>query len=157
MTMTMDFPAETSALPKGSLVAALGLDDNFRPREPRSIEETGLTEALIEAMILKFVLAVGSESGRGLSDRLHLPYGILEATFQSLRSRQLITPSASAPLGDYRYTLSENGRRLAQSGIRPGSQAARRSRRHRAQCSGDGGQGSGDARASAPSGGFEVV
>ncbi len=117
MTMTMDFPAETSALPKGSLIAALGLDDNFRPREPRSIEETGLTEALIESMILKFVLAIGSESGRGLSDRLHLPYGILEGTFQSLRSRQLITPSASAPLGDYRYTLSENGRRLAQSAM----------------------------------------
>lgn len=101
----------------GSLLSALGLDTNFRPAEPKSLAETGLSEAVIEGLLCKFLLAVGSDSGRGLADRLHLPYGILEQTFQSLRSRQIAMPTGSAPLNDYIYTLSERGRNYAQSAM----------------------------------------
>jgi len=108
MTATMD-------IPEGGLAAALGLDDSFRPGEPASIEETGLSEVVIEGLIVKFLLSVGSDSGRGLADKLHLPFGILDPIYQSLRGRQLITPIGSAPLNDHRYGLTENGRELAQS------------------------------------------
>jgi predicted ATPase with chaperone activity len=101
----------------GSLLAALGLEENFRPVEPKNIAETGLSEALIESLICKFILAVGSDSGRGLADKLHLPYGILEQTFQSLRSRQVLSPTGSAPLNDFNYTLSDRGRTFAQSAM----------------------------------------
>src|SRR5688500_9386614 len=108
---------QEEAVQPGSLLAALGMDENFRPAEPKSIAETGLTEALIESLICKFILAVGSDSGRGLADKLHLPFGILEQTFQSLRSRQVRSPTGSAPLNDFNYPLSDRGRTFAQSAM----------------------------------------
>ena len=114
MSMTQELEPQT---PTGSLLAALGLDASYRPSEPKSIAETGLSETVIESLLCKFLLAVGSDSGRGLSDRLCLPYGILENLFQSLRSRQVIATSGSAPLNDYVYTLSERGRIFAQSAM----------------------------------------
>ena len=102
----------------GKLVAALGLDESFRPDEPASIKETGLSEAQIEDQILKLLLGVGSDSGRSLSDRLCLPFVLLEDVFQSLRNRQIITPTGSAMLGDYLYQLTDNGRERAQRAMR---------------------------------------
>lgn len=110
-TMTQDVPV-------GSLAAALGLDDAFRPGEPQSIEETGLTEVIIEGLISKLLLALGSSSGRALADKVHLPFGILDDIYQSMRNRQIISPTGSAPLNDYRYTLTEHGRNQAQSAMK---------------------------------------
>lgn len=102
----------------GNLVAALGLDDNFRPDEPSTIKETGLSDAQIEDQIIKMLLGVGAESGRGLSDRLCLPFVLLEDVFQSLRARQVIGQTGAAMLGDYVYQLTENGRERAQRAMR---------------------------------------
>lgn len=115
--MSLTQTLEPEAPPTGSLLSALGLDSSFRPAEPKSMAETGLSETVIEGLICKFLLAVGSESGRGLSDRMCLPYGILETTFQSLRNRQVIGTTGSAPLNDYIYTLTERGRTFAQSAM----------------------------------------
>lgn len=112
MAMTVDQEA-----PAGSLLAALGLEENFRPSEPKSIAETGLSETLIETLICKFVLAIGSDSGRGIAEKLRLPFGILESLFQSLRQRQVLVANGSAPLNDFNYTLSDRGRAFAQSAM----------------------------------------
>jgi predicted ATPase with chaperone activity len=112
MTQELEPPVAT-----GSLLAALGLDCKFRPAEPKSIAETGLNDAVIESLLCKYLLAVGSDSGRSLADRVCLPYNILDGIFQSLRSRQVISPTGSAPLNDYTYTLSERGRTYAQSAM----------------------------------------
>ena len=53
-----------------SLLASILSDDSFRPAEPRSIEETGLTAALIESLILKYVMLIGSSSGRNIAEWL---------------------------------------------------------------------------------------
>ncbi len=119
MSITQEL--EPQEVATGSLLSALGLDAKFRPAEPKSLQETGLSEAVIEGLLCKFLLAVGSESGRGLADRLCLPYGILENTFQSLRSRQIVATTGSAPLNDYVYTLSERGRNYAQSAMNASS------------------------------------
>ncbi len=58
-----------------SLVSALGLDDGFQPQEPSTLKNTGLSEALVEDLILKFLSGIGSESGRTISDNLCLPMG----------------------------------------------------------------------------------
>jgi predicted ATPase with chaperone activity len=93
-----------------SLVSALGLDDGFQPQEPSTLKETGLSEALVEDLVLKFLSGVGSESGRGISNVLCLPLGILEDRFTALRNRQEIAPSGAAMLGDHVYRLTEVGR-----------------------------------------------
>jgi predicted ATPase with chaperone activity len=108
---------ETQSAPTGNLLASILSEDSFRPAEPKSIEETGLTAALIENLILKYVLLIGSASGRQVGDNICLPFGLLEPIFQSLRQRQLIINSSSAQLGDFCYTLTDQGRQRAKTSV----------------------------------------
>src|SRR3954447_26957811 len=79
----------------GSLLASILSEDSFRPAEPKTIEETGLTSALIENLILKYVLLIGSAAGRQIGDSICLPFVLLEPIYTSLRQRQLLFNSAS--------------------------------------------------------------
>jgi len=99
---------------KETLISALGLDDNFRPETPTCLAETGLSGGFIEDLILKCLLSSGSESGRKISSLLCLPLPVVEERFDVLRSRQLISPTGSAMLGDYVYQLTDKGRERAQ-------------------------------------------
>jgi predicted ATPase with chaperone activity len=109
----------TATLENGaSLISALGLDDSFQPQEPATAKDTGLSEALIEDLILKFLSGIGSESGRGISDQLCLPLAVLEDRFFALRQRQEIAPTGSAMLGDHVYRLTDVGRDRAHRALR---------------------------------------
>jgi predicted ATPase with chaperone activity len=101
-----------------SLISALGLDDSFQPQEPASIKDTGLSDAIVEDLILKFLSGMGSESGRAIADNVALPMAILEDRFNALRHRQEIAPSGSAMLGDHIYRLTETGRDRAHRALR---------------------------------------
>jgi hypothetical protein len=98
-----------------SLIAGILSDETFHPAAPKSIDETGLSPTLIEDLILKYILAVGSASGRDIADHICLTFVTLEDLLRSLRARQLLVHTGSAQLGDYVYTLTEQGRTRAQS------------------------------------------
>lgn len=98
-----------------SLLASILSDDSFRPAEPRTLEETGLTAALIETLILKILMLLGSASGRAIAEQVCIPMGLLEPIYSSLRQRQLIIHSGSAQLNDYNYTLTDQGRARAKT------------------------------------------
>lgn len=98
----------------GSLLAAIFSDETFLPAEPGSIEETGLSPTLIETLICKYVMVVGSASGRQIAEQICLPFGTLDAIYRSLRQRQILVHTASAQMNDYYYTLTEQGRQWAQ-------------------------------------------
>jgi predicted ATPase with chaperone activity len=106
---------ETQSPPGGNLLASILSEDSFRPAEPRTIEETGLTAAVIENLIIKYVLLIGSASGRQIADNICLPFVIVEPIYQSLRQRQLFVNTASAQFGDFVYTLTDAGRQRARS------------------------------------------
>lgn len=108
---------DTQSPPGGSLLASILSEDAFRPAEPRSIDETGLSASVIENLIVKYLLLIGSGAGRKISDNICLPFGLLEPIFQSLRQRQLLINSASAQLGDFVYTLTDQGRQRARSAM----------------------------------------
>lgn len=72
--------------------------------------ETGLPGSLIEALILKRLSVVGMSSGRQLANDVCLPFQLLEQLFLHLRSHQLIVHKGSAPLNDYIYSLTDQGR-----------------------------------------------
>lgn len=99
----------------GSLLASILSEDSFRPAEPRSLDETGLTATIIENLIVKYLLLIGSASGRQIADNVCLPFVLLEPIYQSLRQRQLIVNSASAQLGDFVYVLTDQGRQRART------------------------------------------
>ena len=44
----------------GGLLESLLGDESYRPSEPRTLAETGLSRAMVEQLILKYLLAVGS-------------------------------------------------------------------------------------------------
>ena len=96
------------------LLATILSEESYRPAEPRSIEETGLSLSLINSLICKHLAVVGRSSGRGLADRLCLPFGILEETLHALRARRIIVHAGSAPLNDYDYSLTSEGNERAQ-------------------------------------------
>ena len=98
---------------RDSLLANLLSDETFRPAEPHSLEEAGLTGSLVESLICKHLTVVGVGSGRAIANHLCLPFGTLESVFQELRTRQVIAHNGSAPLGDYSYALTEQGRTRA--------------------------------------------
>ena len=95
------------------LLATILSDESFRPNEPATIPETGLPLSLIESLICKRLLLAGRRSGRQLAEELCLPFNLIEKLYQNLRSRQIIVHQGSAPLNDYIYTLTENGRERA--------------------------------------------
>ncbi len=101
--------------PTGSLLASLLNDDTFLPPEPNSLEETGVSPTLIEGLICKYIMVVGSASGREVAEQICLPFRILEDMFRSLRQRQIIVHSAAAQLNDYYYTLTDQGRQFTQA------------------------------------------
>jgi predicted ATPase with chaperone activity len=111
--------AATATLERpGSLISELGLDDSFRPQEPSTLKETGLSETLAEDLILKLLSGIGSESGRSISDNLCLPMAVLEDRLVALRQRQEIAPTGSAMLGDHVYRLTDVGRDRALRALR---------------------------------------
>ncbi len=109
--------ATVSQSSPSSLLASLLADESYRPVEPRSIEETGLSGALIETLICKYLLLVGSNSGRAVAEKICLPFGILDGLLKSLRSRQLLSHTGAAQMGDYYYTLTDQGRDWAKNAM----------------------------------------
>ena len=104
-----------SAPASGSLLAAMFADDTtFTPAEPNSIEESGLSASMIESLICKYVLVIGSASGREIAEQVCLPFRTLEGIFRILRQRQILVHSSSAQMNDYYYTLTDNGRQWTQ-------------------------------------------
>jgi predicted ATPase with chaperone activity len=114
---TTAMPATEAPAAAGSLLASILSEDTFRPAEPKSIEETGLTAWLIETLILKYLSLIGSASGRQIADNICLPFMILDAIYTSLRQRQLLINSGSAQLNDFVYTLTDQGRQRAKAAL----------------------------------------
>ena len=98
-----------------SLLAPVLAEERFWPAVPRSLEDTGLSATLVESLILKHLAIVGCNSGRGIAHHVCLPFALVDSLLQDLRNRQIITHTGSAPLNDYRYVLSEQGRLRAET------------------------------------------
>jgi predicted ATPase with chaperone activity len=99
------------------LLASLLTEDVFQPPEPQSLEQTGISPIVIETLICKYLLQVGSTSGRDIAARLCLPFGILEEVLLALRNRQVLVHHGQAALNDYCYALTEQGVVRARSAM----------------------------------------
>ena len=90
-------------------------DERFCPIEPRALDETGLSPTLIESLVCKRLAVSGTASGRAIADNLRLPFRVLEEMFGSLRTRQIIVHSGTAPFNDFYYILTEQGQQRAKA------------------------------------------
>ena len=109
---------EGSQIATSNLLATILTEENYRPGEPQSMSDTGLPVSMVESLVVKRMLLAGVCSGRQLAEFVCLPFNLMEAVFQSLRSRQVIVHRGSAPLNDYQYSLTDNGRGIAQAAMK---------------------------------------
>jgi len=110
--------ASTAELGEGALLESLLGGDSYHPAEPQSLDETGLSPVVIETLIIKFLLQVGSASGREIAGRLCLPFRILEDVLLALRGRQLLVHKGQSQLSDYFYALTDMGADRARAAVR---------------------------------------
>src|SRR5262245_10391330 len=70
------------------LVSSLLTDESFRPAEPTTLEDTGLSETLVESLICKRLAVCGSASGREVAKDICLPFTLVAEILATLRSRK---------------------------------------------------------------------
>jgi predicted ATPase with chaperone activity len=86
----------------------------FVPKAVSSFEETGLTDATIESLILKFLMNIGMASGRRIAAELGLPFGLFPEFLRELKNQQIVAYTNSATANDYVYSLTDSGRMRAK-------------------------------------------
>jgi hypothetical protein len=104
----------TLSAPISSLSAtSAASSEAFLPREPRTIEESGLSEGWIESLILKYLLGVYDATGRQIARVIGLPFSLVDKQIASLRTRRLIVSKDVATFGDFTIQLTEEGHQQA--------------------------------------------
>ena len=101
-----------------ALLRSLLTDSAFFPVEPASLEETGLSETLVQSLLCKQLSVAGNATGRGLAGSVCLPFGIVARCLDTLRSRKVVGHISTAPLNDFIYTLTEEGLSRAREMLR---------------------------------------
>eukprot|EP00913_Durusdinium_trenchii_P023350 g21928.t1 len=89
-------------------------DGPFRPKEPESLAETGLSSEEVERLILKFLLQKGSASGRAICSQVCLPFNLVDPVLKELKQEQLLAFKGAAQIGDYEFTITDSGRDRAR-------------------------------------------
>ena len=107
---------ETSIDPH--LLRSLLTEDAFCPVEPISLEQSGLSESLIESLLCKQLAVSGSLTGRTLAREVCLQFGIVGRILDVLRARKIVEHRATAQLNDFVYALTEQGAGRAQKLLR---------------------------------------
>ncbi|TWT76026.1 hypothetical protein Pla123a_28120 [Posidoniimonas polymericola] len=108
---------ESEIVGGGLLDTLFNSEDVYLPSEPQSVRELGLSPVLIESLLCKYLLQVGSAAGRRIAESIALPFALLEPMFADLRGRQLLFHQGQAQLGDYQYALTEQGVDRAQAAM----------------------------------------
>ncbi len=96
---------------------APGADQPFFPTEPETLDEAGVSEALLETLICKLLFALGKETGRGIARALGTPGKDTLELLAWLKQQQFLYYKDSASMGDFYYSLTEAGRERARKFI----------------------------------------
>ena len=95
MAMTRQFapPSERREEHGGSVVAneiGNASPDEFRPSVPRSLQELGIRNTDIEAIILKFLLNSGPHIGFEIAKHIRLPLTLISGLLRQLKDEKLV-------------------------------------------------------------------
>ena len=95
-------------------IVKLPAPSRFQPMEPRTWEETGTDPVLIEQIVLRYLLAVGSESGRNIATDICIAAPLMKELLEYLKGQKLLQHRSSTAVGDFVYDLTDLGRARAQ-------------------------------------------
>lgn len=85
----------------------------FIPRAPATLREAGVSPAVMERIIMRFLLQAGSLAGRRIGTQLKLPFRLVEPVLRQLRADKLIDLAGTTAAGDCEYLLTPAGRERA--------------------------------------------
>ncbi|MDB5388050.1 MAG: hypothetical protein JWM11_3696 [Planctomycetaceae bacterium] len=101
-----------------NLLRSLLTEETFYPAEPVSLEQAGISDTLVEALLCKQLAVSGSLTGRALSREVCLQFSIVGRVLDILRIRKIVEHKATAQLNDFVYGLTELGAAKAQKLLR---------------------------------------
>jgi len=93
----------------------------FVPQAPKSLDDVGIPEALVEALVLKFLLRRGTVAGRAIAEQVAIPFSVLEPLLARLKSGQIVAHRSTSGIGDYLYQLTERGIDVAKHHLHQGT------------------------------------
>jgi hypothetical protein len=93
---------------------ALADGNTFIPREPQTFQEAGISSALVEEIVVKFLLARGEASIRDISEQVCLPFNMVDEIVVRLKQEQVLGYVNQAAMNDYICRLTEMGRDRGQ-------------------------------------------
>jgi predicted ATPase with chaperone activity len=79
-----------------------------------TFEEAGLNYALVESLVLKFLVNIGTAPGRRIATELGLPFGPFPEFLRQLKNQQIVNYTSSATASDFVYSLTDVGRARAK-------------------------------------------
>lgn len=100
--------------PSLGLTAAAPARSTFIPKAPASFAEAGLDPGIVEALVLKYIAAVGTATGATIASELCLPGDAVVQLLAALKQQQIIVYVGAAQMGDFNYTLTDAGRDRAR-------------------------------------------
>jgi len=86
----------------------------FVPMEPATLREANLSDAQVEALIVKLLLARGDMIGRDVAEHIRLPFVLVDQVMRQMKMDRLLGYRGSAPMNDYLYQLTDIGRERAR-------------------------------------------
>jgi DNA-binding MarR family transcriptional regulator len=86
------------------------------PPPPENLEDTGLSQAVVEQIILKMLYLRGEVLGREISQSMGLRYSVIDDLMETFKRHQLVQVRRSLGMGNMSsyFSLSESGRHHAQ-------------------------------------------
>lgn len=86
----------------------------FTPRAPQTLEETGISEAMMEELICKFLLAHGNASVREITKQVALPIHMVEHVVAHLKMEQVVAYVGTGTMNDHVCRLTDLGMERAK-------------------------------------------
>ncbi len=89
-------------------------DEPLIPTIPESLDAAGLSESLVEELIMRFLLARGEATGRAIAEQVKLPFLLIEPTLNRLKYEQMTAYRGANSVNDYTHVLTDLGRDRAR-------------------------------------------
>jgi len=104
----------TSVVDRPEQPAEAPVNEPFKPHPPKTLEEADLSPEMIDSLLLKQLHTHGASSGALLATTLALPHPIVVDRLAVLKQQHQVGYVGAASMGDFTYTLNENGRERAR-------------------------------------------
>lgn len=92
-------------------------DEPFVPLEPTSLAAAGISDSVVEELVMRFLLNRGEALGRQVATQVKLPFGLIEPTLNRLKKQQLTAYAGATSVNDYIHVLTDSGRDRARRHI----------------------------------------